>query len=327
MIRKQKLRNNTQLKNTKGKGLLEFTYDGIKVEPHQNTFRVLIIGPSNSGKSTLFTNIIKDFPKPIKTISYLGPPSTLEDETPIKLGLILNKVGINWNPIPIEKDFIDIPNLEKPEIVVFDDLYKNKKVDSLIDACFIRGRHDKRHGVYITQSPAYVPSSVRNNYTYLILHKQFFNEDVEKKFKFLKDLLQNEWSDDLDKQFLIIKHGGIICDWYKPPEWKNTSNVISSFKTIKGGPNRFKKVNKKEEQLVKEGIKEAGNKEIDKKLKIFKTEGCKKSKIYNIEKNEDIVPTVVSSPHEIKSPLNTTNTSRFIEQFIDNFKTKSIFNI
>lgn len=250
--------------------MLEFNYGKEKIEPHHNTFRVLIIGPTNSGKSTLFSNIIKDFPRPIKTISYLAPSSSLEDETPLKLGIILNKVGINWNPIPVDDNFVDLPNMEKPELVVFDDLYKNKKIESLIDACFIRGRHDKRHATYITQSPAFVPSAVRNNYTYLILHKDFFNCDVENKFKFEKGLLLNNlYSNDVDKQFIIIKNGGIICDWYKPPVWKNTSNVISCFSSIKGGNNKFKKVNKIEEKEIKNGIENAGNNNVIKEEVIY----------------------------------------------------------
>jgi hypothetical protein len=267
----------------KGKGVLDFQFGGNEAEPHQNTFRVILVGPSNSGKTTAFTNLIPDFPRPIKSITYIAPYSSHLDEGPIKLKTICEKVGINWNSIKVEdKKPIEIPNTEKPEIVVFDDLWKYKRTEPLIDEVFIRGRHDQRHGVYMAQTPAYVPTSARNNYSHCVLHKDFFNEDTEKKFHFNKGSLEpfkQEGLEDPNKNFMIFRTGGIPIGWYIPPKFKTSTIVLKIFKNIKGGGRRgirtspkIEEINKKEEALIKTGIEAAGNNNVDYTRPIFKQE-------------------------------------------------------
>lgn len=239
-----------------GKGILDFEYTKDKIKPHGNTWRMLIIGPSNSGKTTLFTNSIPFFPRPINSISYIGPTSTLEDEAPKKLAMILKKTGINWNPINVDTEsFIEIADVEKPEIVVFDDVYKLKKLEPYVDSVFIRGRHNGQHAVYITQTPAFVPSSVRNNYTWLVLHSSLLNEDVEKKFAFPKGTLT---SLELDEPgfITIYKNTGEI-QRYQPPVYKNTSNVYAVFKKIPH--HSIKPVSTREAAATRQGIRDAGN--------------------------------------------------------------------
>ena len=176
-MKEYKIHQNVNSLSTKGKGVLDFNFGGTDNKPHQNTFRVILIGPSNSGKTTTFTNLIPFFPRPIKSITYVAPPSSQLDEGPIKLKHICDKAGIIWNPVNVEdKKPIEIAEVEKPELVVFDDLWKNRRVESLIDEVFIRGRHDQKHGVYMAQTPAWVPTSCRNNYSHCVLHKDFFNE-------------------------------------------------------------------------------------------------------------------------------------------------------
>jgi hypothetical protein len=288
-IRKFKC-DNFNIKKTTGKGLLDFEYTKQKISAHKNTWRMLIIGPSNSGKTTIFTNSIPYFPRPINSVTYIGPTNTLEDEAPQKLGIILEKSGINWNPINVDKgEFINMPDMEKPEIVVFDDLYKNKNIETLVDATFIRGRHNGQHGVYITQSAAFVPSSVRNNYTYLVLHKSLFNEEVEKKFALAKGTLTDIpiTGQEPSNFITLLKITGEIT-WYNPPIYKNTSNVFKVFKSLP--KHNLKSLPSKEIQEVKQGIYNAGNKNA----------------------LLDYPP-----PLEVKPEM----VSRFVKKFIDNSKT------
>jgi hypothetical protein len=256
-------------KNQSGKGVLGFEFSKSKIKPHKNTWRLLIIGPTNSGKTTIFVNSLLYFPRPIKTITYLGPTSTLEDEAPKKLEIICRKSGINYNPINVDlNEQQAIPDLEKPEVVVFDDLYKNKKIDSLVDDVFIRGRHNLQHGVYITQTPAFVPSSVRNNYTYLVLHKSNFTTDTEKKFHFVKGFLTDI---DIDAErpsdFITILKDGNEIKWYSPPIIKGTGDVYKGYRNVCGPKSKipYEPLPKKEENIVKKGIELSGNQEINDK--------------------------------------------------------------
>lgn len=240
------------------KGIFTYGY-GLGVIPHANTWRVLIVGPSNSGKTTLFGNIIPSFPRPIKSITYVAPLSSQKDEAPQKLKEICKKAGINWNGVDPEK--LVMPDVEKPEIVVFDDLFKVKKVDPLVDAFSIRGRHEGRHVVYMTQSPAFVPNSIKVNSNYVILHRDFFNEDTFKKLH-LED-------PDIDpREAFHIFRAGKYEGPYITPNYKNSSNVIKVFKSVRGGKARGTytrvKADASTTEQVKKGIHEAGNESVNK---------------------------------------------------------------
>lgn len=241
------------------KGIFAYGY-GLGIQPHANTWRVLIVGPSNSGKTTLFGNIIPMFPRPIKSITYIAPLSSQKDEAPQKLKEICKKVGIKWNGVDPEK--LAMPDTEKPEIVVFDDLFKVKKVEPLVDEFAIRGRHEGRHVVYMTQSPAYVPNSIKVNSNYVILHKDFFNED-----SFHKLHLEEPYARDVDPSadFHIFKAGKYLQP-YRTPTYKNSGNVLKVFKSIHGGKSKGTYVRVKEDasttEVVKKGIESAGNQDI-----------------------------------------------------------------
>jgi len=271
------VQNKNNLDKNKGKGIMDKI--DLNVTPHSQTFRILIIGPSGSGKTTLFSNLIKDFPRPIKSIQYIAPPSSIEDETPQKLDHICKKVKMQYNNIDSTKN--ELPNSDKPTIRVFDDLYKQKVWDPIIDESFIRGRHDQIHSVYITQSPSFIPSSVRDNYSHLILHKSFLNEDVFKKLRLSQDIIDNiinhlNTEESNKSQFLILKKGDMNIKTYEAPHFNRMNDIIKLFENIKKDkikqddkiielPTPFlrDKLNNHEEKQVKDGIKMSGNNNED----------------------------------------------------------------
>lgn len=271
-------KNHKNIKNfssNTGKGVLAFTFDKNTIQSHQNTFRVLLIGPSNCGKSTSIPNILIDFPRPIKSITYIAPPNSHYDETPLKMKKICEKANIKYNSILVHdmKSKIEIPNSEKPEVIIFDDLYKYKNIEPFVDNVFTQGRHNKQNVIYISQSPAFIPSSARVNFTHLMLNKAFFNEDTEKKFHFPKNTLTqflNE-ANDPEKQFLIIKTGGIVHGWYVPPKFCSAENVIKTFKSMSKGVSKgYFQIPEQEEKIIKKGIENAGNENVDQKTPIYK---------------------------------------------------------
>ena len=279
---------------SRGKGALDFEFSKQPIRAHGNTWRLLVIGPSNSGKTTLLVNSIPYFPRPIESISYLAPSSSQNDEAPQKLGIICNKVGINWNPENIEeKTWLAKPDMPKPELVIFDDLYKNKKIEPYVDQIFIRGRHNGQHGAYLTQTPAFVPSSVRNNYNYLLLHKSNFNTDTEQKFAFPKNYLTSiSLNQETPSDFLTICKNDLSYQWYDPPKYSGTGNVFKTFKAItKGKKNKiFIPLDKKEDYQIKKGIEMAGNKQSDpiiNKEPIYKINNIPKTHITQLLTNNN----------------------------------------
>ena len=161
-----------------------------------------------------------------------------------------------------------MPDTEKPEIVVFDDLFRVKTVEPLVDEFAIRGRHEGRHVVYMTQSPAYVPNSIKVNSNYVILHKDFFNDDTFHKLH-LQDPLKFPGQEQIDPRanFHIFKAGKYEQPFIMP-NWKNSGNVLKVFRSVHGGKSKGTYVRVKEDasttEVVKKGIEAAGNKDINK---------------------------------------------------------------
>jgi len=240
-----------------GKGVLDFDFaDGVT--SHNNTWRLIFVGPSNSGKTTACFNTIRDFPKPINSITYIAPASSHDDEGPLKFRDICEQSKIIWTGIFADgKATIEIPNAPKPEIVIFDDCWKYKKIEPLIEQVFIRGRHDQRHGVFMAQTPAFIPNACRNNFTYAFIHKDFFNDDTEKKFHFDPGALTKLTPSD-DNTFIIIQTGGNVIGWYHPHRYFHKHQVITVMKAM---PSRktVKKIDPEKEHIIKRGIVEAGN--------------------------------------------------------------------
>ncbi len=242
-----------------GVGMFAFNQHGYNGNEYFKSCRMAIIGPSGSGKTTLAFHLVLDLPKPLEAVVYCAPPTSLENECPIKFGKFCEKAKMGFVNVPVSGDgALEIPMFDNPSLVMFDDLYKVKKAGPLITELFIRGRHDKRHVFYLTQSPTYLPTEINDNKTHLVIHKDFFNRpDVEEKLRLPTGSLVYEGINVPD--WIIIKTG----EPARPYEFKkfaNSSHVIALLsKMVPKKDAKIKdKFKDKDEREI--GIYNAGNK-------------------------------------------------------------------
>ena len=148
-------------------------------------FRMLIIGPSGSGKRSTFLHLINNF-HPVEKI-YLYTKDTDEK----KYQFLINKreqAGIkNLNDphafIEYSNDMNDVledinnynKNRDKKVLIIFDDMIvdiiRGEKFKAIVKELFIRSRKLNISIVFITQSYFRIPKDARLNSTHYILMK------------------------------------------------------------------------------------------------------------------------------------------------------------
>ena len=175
------------------------------------TYRILIIGGSGSGKTNLLLNSIENQRNIGKIYSYTKDPYES------KYQYLINKrecVGINHFKDP--KAFIEYSNdmhyvykniddynsdKENKILTVFDDMIAdtihNKKLNSILTELFIRGKKLNISLVFITQSSFKVPKDVRLNTSH------FFIVKIPNKRE-LQQIATNHSSDVNTKHFANI---------------------------------------------------------------------------------------------------------------------------
>ena len=173
-------------------------------------YRILIIGESGSGKTSLLLNLIENQPD-IDNI-YLYAKDSYES----KYQYLINKregVGINHFNDPkafleYSNDMYDVykniddynPDKENKILIAFDDMIAgmiiNKKINSIVTELFIRGRKLNISIVFITQSYFKFPKDVRLNTTH------FFVANIPNKGELQQ--IANHSSDISTKDFINI---------------------------------------------------------------------------------------------------------------------------
>ena len=146
-------------------------------------YRILIIGGSGSGTRNALLNLINNEPDIDKTYLYANDPYEA------KYQYLINKrekVGLDHFDDPkafieYSNDMQDVyknigdynPRKNRKVLIVFDDriadTINNKKLDSIVNELFIRGREINISIVFITQSYFKVPRVVRLNTTHFFI--------------------------------------------------------------------------------------------------------------------------------------------------------------
>ena len=150
-----------------------------------HSYRILIIGGSESGKTNALLNLINNHPDIDKIYLYAKDPYEA------KYQYLINKrekVGLDHfdDPKPFieySNDMQDVhkniddynPRKKRKVLIVFDDMIadmiNNKKLDSVVTELFIRGRKLNISIFFITQSYFKVPKDVKLNSTHFFIMK------------------------------------------------------------------------------------------------------------------------------------------------------------
>ena len=136
-------------------------------------FRMLICGPSNSGKTNLLLNMIYKllvfdkiylFSKNLHQYQYQGFLKDFAERINPKVGYEIIE-AYDDEIIPLE----ELP-LDNQKIVVFDDLLCEKNQNSIINY-FINGRHKNCCVIYLSQTFYKVPKDIRVNCSHLCIFR------------------------------------------------------------------------------------------------------------------------------------------------------------
>ena len=204
-----------------------------------NSYRILIIGGSGSGKTNVLLNLIENQPDIDKIYLYAKDPYEA------KYQYLINKresVGIDHFNDPkafteysndmlvVYKNIHEYNPDRENKIVAFDDMIAdmihNKKLDSIVTELFIRGRKLNISLVFITQSYFKVPKDVRLNTTH------FFIAKIPNKRE-LQQILRNHSSDIRTEDFINI---------YRKCTGKPYSFLVIDTTLASDNPLRFRKV-------------------------------------------------------------------------------------
>ena len=136
-------------------------------------FRMLICGPSNSGKTNLLLNMIYNlllfdkiylFSKNLHQYQYQGFLKDFAERINPKVGYEVME-AYDDEIIPLE----ELP-VDNQKIVVFDDLLCEKNQNSIINY-FINGRHKNCCVIYLSQTFYKVPKDIRVNCSHLCIFR------------------------------------------------------------------------------------------------------------------------------------------------------------
>jgi len=139
-----------------------------------DVFRMLICGPSNSGKTNILLNMIYfllEFDK-----IYIFSKNLHQNKYQNLLQALLKKSTPRFNGYDVVEAYGDeiIPLEELPAdkqiIVVFDDLVCESNQNSIINY-FINGQHRNCCVIYLTQTFYKVPKNIRDNCSHFCIFK------------------------------------------------------------------------------------------------------------------------------------------------------------
>ncbi len=142
----------------------------------KHIFRMAFIGASHSGKGNLLLNML------LNLIDY----DTLHiiSETHDGINELFKKLAEKNDTIKFYSDpqQFDLQTLDPKQtnVVVFDDICHNSKVQDIISACFSLGRHHSCSVIYLSQSYFKLPVFLRNNCTNFLIFRLGQDSEFQK---------------------------------------------------------------------------------------------------------------------------------------------------
>ena len=132
-----------------------------------DTFRMLICGPSNSGKTNILLHML--YRLLVYDKIYLCAKNLHQDKYRHMIDDLDERVNpvTGYNVIEGTNDVIplDVLPTDNQKIVIFDDMVCEKNQDDIIDY-FIRGRLRNCSFIYLSQSYFKIPKNIRDNCTH-----------------------------------------------------------------------------------------------------------------------------------------------------------------
>ena len=203
-------------------------------KPYQShSFRLMIVGPSGSGKSNLFLNLLLKVYRGVFTNVYLFCPTYWNDQTLNQLSNIDSQTGektLNDDDIftfdnvkeitevvheklhEIDNSFKNTPKGEAREktLMVFDDLTNELKTSQIMKDLFTKGRKHEVSVIVMTNKYKVYDPQVRNNCTQLVvfkptttLEKMAIAEDISGDGKHMVRIMDAVFDDDV-RNFMYV---------------------------------------------------------------------------------------------------------------------------
>jgi len=156
-------------------------------------FRMCVVAPSGSGKTNFVMNIIKVFSEGKGTFTDITIITRNKDEP------LYNWLSVQNESIQVKEGMTNNPKLddydkEYNHLLIWDDLVLSKNLEPVCEY-YLRARKKNVSLMFLSQSYADIPRTIRKNSDYLILFD--LGGSTREQNYILK-----EWSNDLDKDEL-----------------------------------------------------------------------------------------------------------------------------
>lgn len=212
----------------------------VKGTGKPNTEKLLIIGPSNSGKTTLAVNLIVFEIKPFSAIVFIIPKSSWEDEPIQTLKHYCKEAEI---PLHIVDNVKQIPEIIGGAVFVIDDHYtssnRNPEIEKLLMETVNRGRKIGVHILYIAQDSIRIPSEIKNNNTGIFLSGEIINQENLFKRLRIPEPIYKPKSESYKWYEVGKKDGETLLTEIEFPEPESDGQIVRQLKKKKKGAGKY----------------------------------------------------------------------------------------